>query len=260
MKPGLLVISHGSREAGWVELVDETVATARAALGDALPVEAVFLELVEGRLIQDGIDCMKTAGVTHLLALPLFVSSGSTHVDEIGWALGAYLESRTETELERYQTSSMELTYGKPMDDAAEIVSVVLDRLQEMSKEPAKESILLVGHGSEEAGFREAWERGLTSIADQVIKLGGYATCSTALLLPNQVPERLEMLRRQYPLHEVLVMALFLSQGYFTKEVIPRRLDGVDFACRYDGLTLMPHPNIASWIVGQTRAWLDSMR
>jgi sirohydrochlorin ferrochelatase len=99
MKPGLLVISHGSREAGWVALVDDSVEAARVQLESSLPIEAAFLELVEGRLIQDGIDRLEEAGVTHLFALPLFVSSGSTHVDEIGWALGAYPKPRTETEL-----------------------------------------------------------------------------------------------------------------------------------------------------------------
>jgi sirohydrochlorin ferrochelatase len=255
MKPGLLVISHGSREAGWVALVDETVGAVRAILGSCVAIEAGFLELVEGRLIQDGIDRLEAAGVTHLLALPLFVSSGSTHV-EIGWALGAYLEPRTETDLERYRISAG-LTYGRPMNNASELVGVVLDRLKEMSSEPVKESVLLIGHGSKEAGFLEAWERGLAAIAEQLLKIGGYGTCSSALLLPNQVQERLEQLRSKYPGNGILVIALFLSEGYFTKEVIPRRIEGM--ACRYDGRALMPHPQIADWIIRQTREWLEGL-
>ncbi|MCD9024627.1 sirohydrochlorin chelatase [Cohnella silvisoli] len=256
MKPGLLVISHGSREPGWVALVDATLEAARAQLGASLEVEAAFLELVEGRLIQDGIDRLEASGVTHLLALPLFVSSGSTHVDEIGWALGAYDAPRTETDLECYRISA-ELTYGKPMNDDPELVGVVLDRLKEMSTMPAKESFLLIGHGSQEAGFQEAWEQGLAAISDQLMRFGGFGACSTALLLPNQVKERWQGLHRSHPHNDIIVIALFLSEGYFTKEVIPRRLEGL--ACRYDGRALMPHPRIADWIVRQTRDWLDPM-
>ncbi len=258
MKPGLLVISHGSREAGWVALVDETVEAVRRELGSKVAIEAAFLELVEGRLIQDGINRLEAAGVTHLLALPLFVSSGSTHVDEIGWALGAYPEPRTETELERYRiSSSVRLTYGKPMNDDPELVGVVLDRLKEISKDPSSESVLLIGHGSKEAGFQEAWEQGLTAISDQLMRFGGYGACSSALLLPNQVQDRWESLRKSHPHHDIIVIALFLSEGYFTKEVIPRRLVGL--ACRYNGRALMPHPRIATWIVRQTIDWLEGL-
>jgi sirohydrochlorin ferrochelatase len=256
MKPGLLVISHGSREPGWVALVNETVESARSKLGSHVIIETGFLELVEGRLIQDGIDRLEAAGVTHLLALPLFVSSGSTHVDEIGWALGAYPELRTDTELERYRITAR-LTYGRPMDDDSELVSVVLDRIKSMSLEPAKESVLLVGHGSKEDGFQEAWETGLAAICEQLLKLGGYESCTYALLLPNQVQERAEQLRSRFHGNDTLIIALFLSEGYFTKEVIPRRLEGL--GCRYDGRALMPHPLIAEWIVRQAREWLDRL-
>jgi sirohydrochlorin ferrochelatase len=253
MKPGLLVISHGSREAGWVSLVDESVEAAREQLESSLPIEAAFLELVDGRLIQDGIDRLEAAGVTHLFALPLFVSTGSTHVDEIGWALGAYSEPRTETDLERYRTSA-QLTYGKPMDDDQEVVDIVLDRLKELSVFPAKESVLLIGHGSKELGFQEFWEKGLASIGDQLKKLGGYGACSSALLLPNQVQERWESLHSKYPQNKIVVVALFLSEGYFTKEVIPRRLEGLE--CLYNGRALMPHSKVVNWIVRQTQEWL----
>ena len=75
-KPGVLIISHGSQEKTWVESVDDAIS--RLNLPDTLPVEAGFLELVEGRLIQDGINRLEAQGVTDLLVVPLFVSSGST--------------------------------------------------------------------------------------------------------------------------------------------------------------------------------------
>lgn len=256
MKPGLLVISHGSREPGWVALVDSTLEDARTQLGTALEVEAAFLELVEGRLIQDGIDRLEAAGVTHILALPLFISSGSTHVDEIGWALGAYDIPRTETDILRYRVSA-ELIYSKPMDDDPELVGAILDRLKQISVSPIRESFLLIGHGSQEPGFQEAWEQGLASISEQLMRFGGFGACQTALLLPNQVRQRWQSLRKSHPNNDILVVALFLSEGYFTKEVIPRRLEGLE--CRYDGRALMPHPRIAAWIVRRTQDWLEEL-
>lgn len=265
MQSGLLVISHGSREAGWVSLVDEAVEAARNALGEAWIVEAAFLELVDGRLIPDGVRRLEEAGVERLLALPLFVSSGSTHVDEIGWALGAYAEPRTETELERV-ASSVPLTYGKPMDDAPEIVDVLLDRLRELVADSATatasassdKSLLLVAHGSKEPGFREAWEVGMASIGEQLVARGGYGGFAGALLQLDEVAVKVARLREERPGREIVALPLFLSEGYFTATVIPRELAGL--ACRYSGRAYMPHPRVADWIVRQAREWEEVQR
>jgi len=153
MTPGLLVISHGSRDAGWVALVEETVEAVRGRLGKELRVEAAYLELVEGRLIQDGLDRMVEAGVTDLLALPLFVSGGSTHVAEIGWALGAYLEPGTDTDLEPFRASPMRVDYGRPMGATRRFWTSSAIGSPSCPPTPSRESLLLIGHGSEEAGF-----------------------------------------------------------------------------------------------------------
>lgn len=261
MQRGLLVISHGSREAGWVSLVDQAVEAARDALGEAWIVEAAFLELVDGRLIPDGVRRLEEAGAERLLALPLFVSTGSTHVDEIGWALGAYAEPRTETELERVAVSAA-LTYGKPMDDAPEVVDVLLDRLRELDAESAvasgDTSLLLVAHGSKEPGFREAWEAGMASIGEQLVARGGYGGYAGALLQLEEVAEKVAWLRKNRPGHEIVALPLFLSEGYFTATVIPRELAGL--ACRYSGRAYMPHPRVMDWIVRQAREWEEEQR
>ncbi|RED51856.1 sirohydrochlorin chelatase [Cohnella phaseoli] len=258
-KRGLLVISHGSREHGWIALVDETIEAVRSQLGTELVVEAVFLELVDGRLIQDGINRLLAEGVTEALVLPLFVSSGSTHVDEIGWALGVYPEARTATELEPFELGGLCINYGQPMGEAAEIDSIVLDRLMRLSEEPSEEQVLLIGHGSEEAGFRESWERELSGIAERVRVRAGFHAASIALLLPSQVAERIDTIRRDRPDLRILAVGLFLSEGYFTKTVIPRHLasSGGLEVCRYDGAALMPHPQVAAWVVRQAREWLE---
>lgn len=260
-KPGILVISHGSREAGWVSLVDLTVDAARSALASAadelafesIAVEAVFLELVEGRLIQDGIDRLEAQGVTRIFALPLFSSTGSTHVDEIGWALGAYPEAATKTEPERLKVG-VPLTYGSPMNDDPEVVDVLTDRIQELSVDSSRESLLLVGHGSEEPDFHAAWQQVMTRLADKLRVRGGFADAQTAMLLPDQVADSFRLLRSRRAEDVIIVVPLFLSEGYFTKQVIPRRLHGLE--CRYNGRTFIPHPRVADWIYRQVSDWL----
>ncbi len=253
MQPGLLIVSHGSRETGWVSLVDHTVEAVRSVLGGDMVVEAAFLELVEGRLIQDGVERLEAQGVDRLFALPLFVSSGSTHVDEIGWALGAYAEPKLETDLRRAKVR-VPLEYGKPMDDDPEVVELLLERLRSISEDTGRESVLLIGHGSKEAGFKEAWQRGMASIGEQLVSSGGFLGYSGALLQLDEVADRYAELSERNPGGTILVAPLFLSEGYFTSVVIPRELEDLD--CRYSGQAYMPHPRVADWIVRKAKEWL----
>ncbi|MDI4648083.1 sirohydrochlorin chelatase [Cohnella hashimotonis] len=255
MRPGVLVISHGSREPGWVAQVEEAVAEARSKLPADLPVAASYLELVEGRLIQDGVRALEAQGVTDIYALPLFVSSGSTHVDEIGWALGAYAEPRRETDLEPVEVMAR-LTYGQPIGSDPQIARVLADKLGARSREPAAECVLLIGHGSDEPWFYEAWRRELEGLAAELARIGGFAGADAALLRPDETAARIAGLRERYPQARLLAVPVFLSEGYFTSSAVPGRLAGQDID--YAESALLPHPQIGEWIVHRARAWLET--
>lgn len=290
MKPGILVVSHGSREREWVQLVDEAVAlavsgltafgseppdsaagfTAFAPLSEPLPrtleaewdgvtvnVVSSFLEIVEGRLIQDGIDELEASGVTDMLVLPLFVSSGSTHVDEIGQAFGLPPLSDLQGDLGefRYRAS---LTYGTPIDDDPLIAELLLDNITELSVRPEQEALLLVGHGSKEPVFRERWQAGLGALAGRMRASGGFARAETAMLLPDEAAAKLRAMQEAHPGEAAIVVPLFLSQGYFTNTVIPTRLQGLDY--RYNGRAMLPHGAVSRWLIRQMSEWLRRVR
>lgn len=243
---GVLVISHGSRDADWVALVREAVGSVRLQ-DPSKPLECAFLELVDGALIQDGLDRLAEQGVDAIIVVPLFISSGSTHIDEIGWALGVKPEPVLETDLQRYR-SEARIHMCAPIDDDAEIAAVLAEKLAPLSREPQRELVLLVAHGSKEDGFHQRWQQGMSSLAEQVRRIGGYAAADTAMLLPDQTAERLSEWRdkERKPELDVLVAPLFLSEGYFTRTVIPQRLAAYD--CRYAGSTLLPSPLVTRWI------------
>nr|WP_281067882.1 CbiX/SirB N-terminal domain-containing protein [Cohnella thailandensis] len=254
-----MVISHGSREEMWVTSVEETVAAVREALSPVI-VESAYLELVEGRLIQDGIDRLEAAGVTHILAIPLFVSAGSTHVDEIGWALGAYEEPRRPTDLERMRVRA-KLAYGKPIADDPEIADVLRDRVAASMAGDGRRadeiSLLLIGHGSEDAWFYEEWHRGLEGLAALMKERGGYADAKVATLRPDEVAGRVSELRESNPGSFVAAVPVMISEGYFTSAVIPRRLEGL--GCGYAESSLLPHPKLQEWIRRQAAQWLQEL-
>ncbi|MCZ8516272.1 cobalamin biosynthesis protein CbiX [Paenibacillus filicis] len=252
VKFGILVISHGSRSKDWVRLVDEAVAAVKLPAG--VPVFSAFLEIVEDRLIQDGIDWLESQGVTDIVTVPLFVSSGSTHIDEISYALGVKPEPLLPTDLEPFAVRAR-IHFTAPVDDDPVIADIVYAKLKRLSSEPERELVLLIGHGSIEKGFHELWLRGLEKLAQRLKLLGGFAEADTAMLLPDQVGEKMDRWRQLRPELTVIVAPLFLSEGYFTREVIPERLQGYTY--RYGGEALLPHPGIARWIERQARPWLE---
>ncbi|SFI70426.1 Sirohydrochlorin ferrochelatase [Paenibacillus sp. UNC496MF] len=269
MKPGILVISHGSREAGWVKLVDDAVAAVAASAGfafepdgesgDAVPIASSFLEIVEGRLIQDGIDRLVAEGVSELYVLPLFVSSGSTHADDIAQAFGAPPVSAARPgELAPFRVpAGVRVRMGQPIDDDADIAELLHGNIAPLSEAPARERLLLIAHGSREAVFHGRWRAGMKRLTARLRARGGFAGADIAMLLPDQAACKLRALQRRHPGDAFLVVPLFLSEGYFTRTVIPKRLEGL--AYRYNGRALLPNPCIAGWMERQIRKWLAEL-
>ncbi|MFC7441859.1 sirohydrochlorin chelatase [Laceyella putida] len=237
-KRGVLVIAHGSSKRDWVRLVDDAVSL--VAL-DA-PVVASFLELVPDRSIPVGIEALKRQGVTHLTVVPLFVSSGSTHIEEIGHLLGVKRETRLPMEEEPLEVG-MDVHLCPAMDDHPLIVDILAERARDLSSNPAEEALVLVGHGSDVAGFYERWETGMRSLAGQLQAKLGFRQATYAMTLPDNVRERLLGLATRY---RVLVLPLFLSEGYFTRVKIPARMQGVQVV--YTGQAYLPSPLVSRWI------------
>lgn len=255
MKPGVLVISHGSPDPNWVRLVDDAIHAAAANLPNGLPITASFLEVVEGRFIQDGIDQLEEQGVTDMIVIPLFVSSGSTHMDEIAYAFGVKNTPDKETDLEPFRLHSHVL-FGDPIDDDPVIAEMIWDKVRELSRQPEREVVMVVGHGSIHDGFRQRWERGISSLASRVGKLSGLKASDYALLNPDCVRHKVTNWQEQG--YDVIIAPLFLSAGYFTKKAIPSRLEGLTY--RYSGEALLPHPLLSCWMSQQILNIMRSMR
>jgi sirohydrochlorin ferrochelatase len=251
-KFGVLVISHGSRSQQWVELVDDAVQS--VDLPDGVLIYSSFLEIVEDRLIQDGIDALEAQGVTDLLVVPLFVSSGSTHIDEIQFALGVIAEASLETDLELFRVQAR-VYFGETMDGDPDLVArMLMDKIATLSVQPERETIMVVGHGSAEEGFHHKWRHGLDRIAERLMKLGGFAGAEGAMLLPDQTGQYMEKLSEDA---DVLVAPLFLSAGYFTDQVIPERLQGYTY--RYNGQAMLPHPLVSKWMERQITERIEEL-
>ncbi|WP_438431403.1 sirohydrochlorin chelatase [Gorillibacterium sp. sgz500922] len=267
---GVLIVSHGSRDPEWVRLVD--LAAAGVPFLEGTPVSCCFLEQVPGRLIADGIRELEQAGVTDILVIPLFLSSGSSHVEAIAEALGtvfrpAYLEDEEWNEecLFRQRTERREqpvlppiphqarIHFGKPMEDDATVAQIIYDKIEKQKTDPSSEALLLVGHGSSDPRLERRYRRTARLLAAKVQALAGYREAKTALLLPDrdEVESKTERLYAKDPGRTVRVFPVFLSEGYFTQVEIPARLSASHSLIAYANCALLPHPLVSTWLYDQ---------
>lgn len=234
MSAGVLVISHGSSNASWVSQVDECIKQVKLTV----PVVASFLEMVDGRTIADGIKQLEELGVSKIVAVPLFVSSGSTHIEEIRYLLGLTDNPRIAMREEPIAHQA-EIQFVEPMNDHP----LVMDILEEKANALPADRILLVGHGSDLPRFQAKWEQVAGAIAEKLQARVPASSVSYAFTLPDNLKSRLIEESQQ---GSVFLLPLFLSEGYFTKKKIPSRVEGLSYL--YEGKTYLPHPNITRWI------------
>ncbi|MBN6187744.1 cobalamin biosynthesis protein CbiX [Aneurinibacillus sp. BA2021] len=249
MKRGVLVISHGSRSKKWVSAVDTLLAQVRANV----PIEAGFLDMVEGRTVEAGLRRLEAAGVGEILAVPLFVSDGSTHVSEIRYALGLDRIAAVQTELKPIAVQAR-IVWSDPMNDHPLVYEIMRDRVRALSTQPAEETLLLVAHGSEAAGFAERWQHMLARLGATLQDELGLRSAAYGTIHPDTVAYRARAAAEQ---GRLLVVPVFLSPGYYTEKAIPERL--AEIPHRYDGSAYLPDPRVAHWIEASIAGWLAAV-
>lgn len=137
------------------------------------------------------------------------------------------------------------------MDDHPLIVELLLDQLRKLSVSPNNEAVLLVGHGSDRADFFQVWEDFLKRLESKIQSSLPFGTITHATMYNENIDQMTRNLRNQYD--RLIVLPLFLYEGYFTKRVIPQRLGETDYIM---GHTYIPHQNIRKWIEHQVESTL----
>lgn len=252
---GVLVIAHGSRNLAWVQRVEKVVLEARLPY----PVEIAFLELVVGKSISEAIRRLEARGVKRAFVVPLFVSSGSTHIDEIQYALGIKSFPTFPTELERIPTS-LHFHWCPPLDDHLLVADILVDRIEEGlrgaqnrnlkgdleydSLSVEQTAVILAGHGADHDGLLVLWEKMMESLTKKVKNTLSVPLVSYGFLRPDTLSTAVRFASNKAKY--VFVQPVFLSEGYFTEIVIPKKLEGITYY--YNGGTYLPHPNISIWL------------
>jgi sirohydrochlorin cobaltochelatase len=242
---GILIIAHGSKDSRWVKDIEQT----RIAVECSIPLEISFLDHVSGRTIADGVYHLEQQGVSKLLIIPLFITMGSTHLHEIQYALGIVEELRIDSRIRKIHTRA-QISWSPPLEDHPIVLEILAQRIDVLTSSPTQEVLLLIAHGSEHSGFHERWNVLLRTLIIKLRERYGFLAASYATLHPDNVRIRANSLSRK---HKMIVVPLFISEGYFTRTLIRSKLEGLSYV--YDGRTLLPDERISRWIHLSIKQW-----
>ncbi|AKB33386.1 N-acetylmuramoyl-L-alanine amidase [Methanosarcina siciliae HI350] len=245
---GILVVAHGSDE-NWNQRVRESVAEVEVPY----PVELGFLD-AETENIAMAVQALEEKGVKRIVAVPIFVCSASSHMEEIKYMLGlpSSLDDAAAQEegLERIEkTATVELTSA--LDDHLLIAEILDERLKNLSQDAENEIVVLVAHGTSNPENLAVWKEKMASLGDKLQQIQGFKQVHYGFVgagTPN-IRTVVEEVKKNNPDCTVIVMPVMLSEGVYTDSKIPTSLEGITYLYPEAGQrALLPHANVAQYI------------
>lgn len=268
---GVLVMAHGGG-AVWNKEVEAML----APLAADYPLELAF-GMAEAASLQDGVKKLEARGVSKIAVVRLFISGESFYerTEQIlGLAPGAEPQATGHGEhdahaahgaaagggghnmaLWRIETNSSFAISQQGLAEAPEMGGVLVERARALSKEPAKESILLLAHGPGDDTEDQRWLAMMDQRAEAVRRFGPFRKVQA------------ETLREDWPEKRVVSEArirAFVEAGSRDGNrviVIPYRvagfgpyanvLKGLDYVADSQGL--LPSMEVEHWIRRQVK-------
>jgi sirohydrochlorin ferrochelatase len=261
---GTLVVAHGG-DSTWNALV---LAAANEAKAGG-PVEVSFLmgPAAARTRFQDAVARLERQGVRAIAVVPLLVSSHSGHYDQIRHLTGdsVRLDERMRHHLHmagiERPRATVPMRLATAMDGAPHVARVLVDRARALAGVAASQAVFIVGHGPNSAEDYAAWMANLRRIADSVKAWGGFRDVrvdlvrddAPALVRAEAVRRVRELIEMQHRItgEPVIVVPVLVSRGAISRDKLPNDLRGLPIA--YSGEPLLPHAEMARWIVDQAR-------
>ncbi|OEF99248.1 hypothetical protein BHF71_09435 [Vulcanibacillus modesticaldus] len=226
------IISHGSSSKAWMDTIDKTI----ASLDYHLPIITSFINNIEKRTIEDGIEELTKLKAKKVIVVPLFVSSASTHIDDIKTILSKYKKK-------------INFVFTSAMDDHQFVVEHIIKQASELSNNPSQEALLIIGHGTIQANLHNKWNRILSNLIDKLSQRTDYLQISHATVFPNTIIDQLNKIDKKL---RVIVIPLFLSNGIYIDKKIPELIAGYNVI--YSRKGYLSGNWITSWIIDQVEA------
>jgi sirohydrochlorin ferrochelatase len=273
-KPGILLLAHGGSPA-WNAQVDALAAKVEGSM----PVE-VALGMATRATMQAAVDRLVARGVTRITAVPLFVSSHSSVITSTQYLLGARKDAPADLAVFARMnhgassgghadhpangvaadpaspvTSPVPIRMSAALDAHPVVSDILIARAKDISRDPAKESVILVAHGPVPDEDNQMWLQDMAVHAGRIKQAVPFASVD-AITVRDDAPApirgaasaelRALVTRRTSEGSRVLIVPVLLSFGGI-EEGVRKRLDGLDYTMGRQGI--IPDDRLAAWVL-----------
>ncbi len=279
---GILLLAHGGSKKKWNKDVDALAAQVRKTM----PVQVAF-GMADKITLQAAIDRLTQQGVREIVAVPLFISSHSSLIECERYLLGLRAKAPADLAMfagmHHHSVGHMGMSSDDPaadlttpvkcpvpihmtsaIDHSPLVAQILLSRAERLSKNPRRETVVLVAHGPDSDEENQKWLVDMSILADTMRRSSQFKRIE-ALTLRDDAPEpirsrataqlRATVERADRQDNRVLVVPLLISYGGIEKG-IKKRLAGLKYVMSRQGL--LPDARMAEWVLQQAQGSLNS--
>lgn len=250
---GVLIMAHGGSPS-W----NAAVETSMAPLTAEFPTEIAF-GMAKRETLQEAMARLEEAGVARIAVVRLFISGSSflhrteyllgTRDDPPAHRGGGDSSSGSETPKPIARRAAVAIDQSG-LSEAAAMGSILRQRVEALSLDPGRESVLLLAHGLGTEESNRALIGRLDGLADSIRSIGPYRTVDVETLREDWPEERVRAERR------IRARVLRASENGGRAVIVPVRLfgfgpyrevlDGLEYVTNEVGL--LPHPLVVDWV------------
>lgn len=255
---GVLVMAHGG-----IDEWEHEVADALAPLQQEFPLEIAW-GMADAASLQRGVSALEARGVERIGVVRLFVS-GESWYERTGQILGIEpgAPERSEVpgdahaghhgmsmEFWQLDTDAAFAMSRQGLSEAPEMGQVLVARTRALSRDPAREDLLILAHGPADDAENRRWLKHIDARADAVraaLPLRRVEVMTLREDWPDKRKEAVADIRafveRAAAENGVALVVPFRVQGFGPYAQV---LEGLDYVS--DGRGLVPHPHVTEWV------------
>lgn len=276
---GILLLAHG----GSIKIWDEEVRHVADQVNGTMPTEIAF-GMATRSAMQAAVNRLAARKVTGIVAVPLFINSHSSLINNISYLLGLRSQQPEDlkifammdngnggmimdhnamnhepTEAMKPISSPVPIRMASALDHHRIVANILRDRAASISHDPAHEVVVFVAHGPVSDDENGLWLRDMSILADEMRRQTHYAGIESLTLRDDaDKPMRdtaTQLLRQKVEQitasgNTVLIAPLLLSYGGI-EDGIRKRLDGLTYRMAPQGL--LPDKRIADWVIAKAQ-------
>lgn len=264
-KIGVLLVSHGSRSETWRKSLTELGDRVRGSIiadGRVKDVKSAFMEYTEPS-IATRLKEFDREGYTDVVVVPIFLTVSPHPFDDIPTIMGQKtdpqsLETIKLEGIEQYTPRAR--THITPLLDFTDLLQKnVLRRAKSLSKEPAKEGVVLIAYGDET--YEKEWAALFDKVGayvDKSLGIGAYSYGWCGHLVHYDPGKTTDAIREVLAKREraLVVPVLVAVDERFQIKIIGDGVDrlGADKArVTYRPDSILPDDGLEQWVKDVTR-------